>query len=275
MEHPLSNLAAIKSAEEAAVRELTARLSALRLMLIGGLASSTEAREFHKLATRLMNEIGRFGSDADMALLQLTLAKFARARDLDAALALGRIWVEEVSLFFSKRERWANRLFPPFKSPSIAMAMLCAALLALLGCTLWYNTQFLNRVVFPKRVQRLAELAEIKSALERFHHDHERYPLSVNDGKSWSGWLWPASDANWIPELVPEYIAQLPLDPRHAATPYMQYIYKSDGRNYKLLTVLPEDCAVTVKDHPEMSDKVRNQARCTSYGYWTAAAEIW
>jgi hypothetical protein len=75
--------------------------------------------------------------------------------------------------------------------------------------------------------------------------------------------------------LVPAFINELPRDPRKLEGQFEQYIYMSNGENYKLLAGYPEkDCDVIKQDRPEMMDSVRNKdEQCEAYGYWSAGAK--
>jgi hypothetical protein len=76
--------------------------------------------------------------------------------------------------------------------------------------------------------------------------------------------------------MAPTYLATIPRDPRQDENPYNQYIYKSNGEEYKLLALVPEDCQYTIKHYPKLSDPPRNvYNQCYAYGYWTPGAELW
>lgn len=88
---------------------------------------------------------------------------------------------------------------------------------------------------------RKSDLHQLKSALENYYIDYNAYP---NTGNEW----WGASvngggREEYIPDLAPEYISVLPLDPSKVTSGWSGYLYRSDGRNFKLLshTIGPEN----------------------------------
>lgn len=118
--------------------------------------------------------------------------------------------------------------------------------------------------------QRMQDLQSIKSALERYFADHGKYPVS----EGWDGLLtkWGKSGKDWIPGLAPNYLPELPRDPRMSKNAGAQYIYKSNGRSYKLIAHTPEDCDQVKRIHPELIDPKRV---CRAYGYWSNEAADW
>jgi hypothetical protein len=71
---------------------------------------------------------------------------------------------------------------------------------------------------------------------------------------------------------VPAYLAELPRDPRYSDRPDQQYLYMSNGRDYKLISHQPDDVAAVRQIHPELTDPVRDG---WAYGYWTDGAAGW
>ena len=93
--------------------------------------------------------------------------------------------------------------------------------------------------------QRKADLTQLKTALEAYYSANMAYP-STNGG--WWGECstygsHPRSGSNgYIPNLAPTFVEELPSDPRSGQTypPCNDggsacYLYRSDGRDYKLL----------------------------------------
>jgi len=86
---------------------------------------------------------------------------------------------------------------------------------------------------------RMHDLRTLQKALEMYHIDHKVYPST---GGSWwgvcvNGGSRDTSGPNaYIPGLVPNYIDRLPVDPLDNRTGWSGYLYRSDGRNYKLLS---------------------------------------
>lgn len=77
---------------------------------------------------------------------------------------------------------------------------------------------------------RVRELVTINDALKAFHNKHGAYPVAEGLlGRNERG-------ENWIPGLSPNFIPRLPQDPATVSgQPAPQYVYASDGKNYKLL----------------------------------------
>ena len=109
-----------------------------------------------------------------------------------------------------------------------------------------------------------------KKALEEFYEKYGYYPKSTGFNGLYSSY--GASGANWIPDLVPQYILSLPRDPRMNSDPANQYLYASDGKDYKIIAHNPEDCGAVKQLHPELIDPQRD---CHAYGYWTPLAARW
>lgn len=112
--------------------------------------------------------------------------------------------------------------------------------------------------------QTLADLNAIVSALGAYHDDHGKYPVSVGFDGLYTAW--GESGPDWIKGLAPAYIKQLPRDPRHVEFPEIQYLYCSDGKNYKLLAHNGPGKKFMADFYPEVADPVRNGY---AYGYWT------
>ena len=119
--------------------------------------------------------------------------------------------------------------------------------------------------------QRVSDLKAVHAALEAYHTKNGAYPKS--DG--WQGYVsaWGADlGDNWIPELTPAFIAALPRDPTKSdKVDGAQYIYTSDGKDYKLLAHGVNDCTPAIEADGIKIDPVRG---CPlAYGFWTAGAE--
>lgn len=112
--------------------------------------------------------------------------------------------------------------------------------------------------------RRFADLSTLADALERYRSDHGVFPVSTG---SFS--LKP----NWIPELAPKYLAAVPRDPRYlSAVQNKQYLYISNGSDYKLVVHAPEDFGFVSKTFPERVDPRRTGH---AYGVWTPGASEW
>ncbi|MBF0481012.1 MAG: hypothetical protein HQK81_03600 [Desulfovibrionaceae bacterium] len=118
--------------------------------------------------------------------------------------------------------------------------------------------------------RRMKDLKILKDSLEKYHEDHGGYPVSRGFDGLFT--LWGEARSDWIVGLAPKYISQLPRDPRNNFDPANQYLYKSDGTDYKLIAHHPGDCDNAKIDNPALVDPVRD---CFAYGIWTSGAEKW
>jgi len=149
-----------------------------------------------------------------------------------------------------------------------------AAVLVLILVVLY----LLPDLLYPNRAVRLAHFQTISDALERYRNDVGHYPVSHNPATGdWLGIGWGGERNDWIPDLVPRYLAHLPVEPRNAPlVKFAQYLYRSDGTDYKVLILSPEDCAITIFVNPWLKDPVRdNENACSAYGVWTKGASPW
>ncbi|MEQ1780881.1 MAG: hypothetical protein ABMA14_05945 [Hyphomonadaceae bacterium] len=117
------------------------------------------------------------------------------------------------------------------------------------------------RVVNRKRVQ---DLVSLNDALKAYHAKNGAFPQAAAlAGMNERG-------ANWLPGLAPDFVKELPHDPAHG--PGTQYVYVSDGANYKLLAT-----GVSLVNSPNVEvlgikvDPTRNPTvESASFGFWTA-----
>lgn len=146
----------------------------------------------------------------------------------------------------------------------IAIAVLTATFLGPKAYREWH----LSRME-ASTAQRVSDIRKLHQALLAFHRDHGRYPTS--EGR-WDGLYtsYGISSENWIQGLVPNYIESLPRDPRNHKIPDEQYLYWSDGRDFKLLAHNTFDAAVVAKTYPEMHDAIRSGR---AFGVWSTNAE--
>lgn len=122
---------------------------------------------------------------------------------------------------------------------------------------------------------RVRDLRVLEKALAIYSRDTGGYPNSQAGAGPWDGlYVCGGGDAtpNWIPGLTPNYVAQLPRDPRNHTVCGEQYKYNSNGRDYKLISDGVEDCAGLKAKYPQMVDPVRD---CTAIGFWTPGAAGW
>ena len=76
---------------------------------------------------------------------------------------------------------------------------------------------------------------------------------------------------------MPEYLAELPLDPHSSWPNPPQYLYRSNGVEYKLIAYQVRDCESVRRINPEMIDPARDRSgkQCYSYGFYTVGAKDW
>ncbi len=116
--------------------------------------------------------------------------------------------------------------------------------------------------------QRIADLKSVNALLEAYHAAHGAYPVAT--GAQGYASAWGASlGANWIPELQ----AALPRDPALSeAGNEPQYLYISNGVDYKLIAHAVDDCSPEVEIDGVRIDPNRTGAEgsCWAYGFWSA-----
>ncbi|MNJ65869.1 hypothetical protein D3C77_619080 [compost metagenome] len=84
---------------------------------------------------------------------------------------------------------------------------------------------------------------------------------------------WGKDSEEWISGLAPKYIPALPRDPALSTKSMPQYMYRSDGSDYKLLAHGNTlTCKLVARLSPELLDPLRN---CWGFGYWTDGARAW
>lgn len=114
----------------------------------------------------------------------------------------------------------------------------------------------------------VTQILSIRTALESYYSQFGTYPVSTGFQGYCSAWG-ASLGANWIPELLATGIVTdpLPTDPRQDAGGCIdntrQYIYYSDGTNYKLISVFLPSVAYAP---PNMVDPVRPT---TAIGTWS------
>ncbi len=118
-------------------------------------------------------------------------------------------------------------------------------------------------------MQRRADIKNIKKALDKFHKKNGYYPKS----SGWDGLCskWGKSTPEYIKGLAPNFMESLPFDPRNSEVCRKNYLYKSDGKNYKFI----------VHSAPKFDlsrvEKILIDPKRTlwAYGIWTKEAKNW
>ncbi len=220
----------------------------------------------------------------------------AKLRDLIAQRAGGRSQEEEASLlqrFNAARDAFEARLHteaaqarrpeaPAAASPEPSRAtnrqaspvvlgavLLAGVVIGYIASALWQSlddqtpkivTHF--NEVRANYHRNLSHLRDLRARLEEFRRTSGAYPTApefVRITQTWSG----------IPMLAAAMAAN--------AERSQKVLYKSDGKDYKLLYYMSGDCFVASVLNPQLIDAAR-QARpvdCTHYGFWTSAATNW
>lgn len=119
--------------------------------------------------------------------------------------------------------------------------------------------------------QRIADLNDIKVALEKYHQANGSYPISQGLDGFRSDWGRSAQD--WIPGLAPAFIASLPRDPALSEQSVPQYLYQSNGVDFKLI-LHGDTVAASIAQirNRYMLDPLRSSY---SFGYWTTGGRNW
>lgn len=114
----------------------------------------------------------------------------------------------------------------------------------------------------------LHDLDRVKKALEEYYTDHGVYPVS-------NGWMgvksnFGESTKNWIPNLTPKYIDALPQPPKQKN--FGHYLYKSDGKDYKITLRAP---TVVHRLKQLKANTIDERRKSNSIGIWTHGARMW
>ncbi len=128
----------------------------------------------------------------------------------------------------------------------------------------------LNSARFKSRTaKRVADLSQLQKALELYYSENNAYPVSPSDSQGpWAGITscWGPDTALYIPGLVPTYLPKLPTDPKNSADCDKQYIYNSNGTDYKLIAHNAEDILDVIAKYPNLVDPGRPT---WAFGNWS------
>jgi hypothetical protein len=141
--------------------------------------------------------------------------------------------------------RWAapektNKLLAPLTSVSVS-GISCAA---------------------DRTANVISDLIVIQSALHRYHEDNSHFPIGVFSKDPLSS---PAI-GGWIPGLAPAYLTEVPADPRMSTAKNRQYLYMSNGVEYKIISHAADDIDFVRAAYPQLIDPRRTGY---AYGFWT------
>ncbi|VVE01042.1 hypothetical protein [Pandoraea anhela] len=123
---------------------------------------------------------------------------------------------------------------------------------------------------------RIREMYDIAKQLARYKSEHGAFPAQVPPAANGTPYqqlmgdkIIPAAVHGDIPGLFPEYMARpITMQPASAGAP--EYLYISDGEDYKLIYANPPDYAYAKQAHPALIDQGRR-----AYGVWTTGAQLW
>jgi hypothetical protein len=133
------------------------------------------------------------------------------------------------------------------------------------------ETYFLISTADYRYKKNVNDILLLKSALEKYFQDNQKYPIS---SVGWDGILSPFGESKkeWLEGLAPIYIPELPVDPRNSHDPRHQYLYQSNGVDYKLISHSPENMSFIINNYPELIDPVRPT---WAFGVWSENAINW
>ena len=120
----------------------------------------------------------------------------------------------------------------------------------------------------PFSQRRMRDFEKLSAALTVYKHDHGTYPVASFVSAYSNG----SHRADWIEGLSPGYLAKVPEDPRGSTDATRQYMYVSDGRDYKIIAHGPEDMDEVARNFPKLVDPRRPT---WAYGVWTTGAAAW
>lgn len=117
------------------------------------------------------------------------------------------------------------------------------SIIVVLSSTIYLSINIANSR--SREVVRRSDLVQLKNALETYFAEYNAYPSTGGAwwGVSVNGGSRTTSGPNaYIPGLTPDYITVLPTDPSGVTTGWSGYQYRSDGREFKLIshTIGPE-----------------------------------
>lgn len=177
-----------------------------------------------------------------------------------------------------------DTIFPQKRtSKKVKYALFIIGLIVLAYLTVIFSSPFKERYLEEKQLydvkineevykqKTIVDVLALKEALQKYYNDNRSYPKSsggfdailVSDGQS---------KEDWIPGLAPRYIKSLPIDPRKSKDSGEQYMYKSDGRDFKLIAHNPLGINEVVSNHPELVDPVRPS---WAFGAWSEGGKNW
>ena len=121
------------------------------------------------------------------------------------------------------------------------------------------------------KAKTFKDILELRKALQNYYDKNKSYPKS-SGGFDAIVSNYGESRQDWIRGLAPEYIKILPSDPRKSKDPGQQYMYNSNGTDYKLIAHHAIGIEEIIKLHPDLVDPARPS---WAFGVWTEGAKNW
>jgi len=152
----------------------------------------------------------------------------------------------------------------------LGLALAAIATLALAACGAPEQEQTEVPATVTPAAQRIQDLTTINASLETYRAANGAYPVSSGFQGYASNWG-AGLGADWIPGLQ---TTPLPRDPSMSETGESQYLYFSDGADYKLIAHLTGDCGPEVEQSGVRIDpNRRDTTQCWAYGFWSTGGE--
>ncbi|MEO8582765.1 MAG: type II secretion system protein GspG [Flavitalea sp.] len=176
------------------------------------------------------------------------------------------------SIVYARRKKKRSRVNSIFLPGTVGILLFCFSYFPLKERYLEEKEEYniaANSETYKEKTIR--DILALKVALQLYHQDNNSYP------KSSGGWdavnaAFGESKKVWIPGLVPKYIKELPVDPRLSKESIKQYMYKSNGADYKLIAHFPVGIEEVIKNQPPLVDPVRPS---WAFGIWSDSAKNW
>ncbi|NCC20499.1 prepilin-type N-terminal cleavage/methylation domain-containing protein [Candidatus Saccharibacteria bacterium] len=165
-----------------------------------------------------------------------------------------------------------NRKAHGFTIVELLIVIVVIAILAAISIAAYVNIQERARFSAMR-----GELASINKAIQLYYAENGYYPITPSGGAgqpcsgSWCGYDQATGD-DFVPGLVPAYVANLPQLPQSNARSDT-YLYRSpDGKDYKLIrynqTGLSDAEKAAMKDL--MTTDCNSTTNDTRWGYWSS-----
>lgn len=109
--------------------------------------------------------------------------------------------------------------------------------------TVGLNT-FPGAIAKARDSQRVDDARKIIAAVHSFFTDKDKYP-PTSSGACNPGWCDSRGGTSWIPDLVPSYLPNVPVDPKNTTPPNLVYYYTTDGDDYCLQVSQERDASTS------------------------------